>query len=131
MKLRNGFVSNSSSTSFCIWGIYSDDSKDVEKIIEFAKKNPKGKEFFEEYPDYDPEEDGIYEIEHLIVTPDNHLEIINSPWDSAFWLGRPYATIGNDETGGSFKASTQNAIDDIFGVGENTCSHQEEAWRDG
>jgi len=29
MKIRNGFVSNSSSSSFCIIGVYFDDAKDA------------------------------------------------------------------------------------------------------
>ena len=36
MKIRNGFVSNSSSSSFAIMGTYIDLSSD-EKLIEFAK----------------------------------------------------------------------------------------------
>lgn len=40
MKTRNGFVSNSSSTSFCVFGIRSDLFKIAEKITNF-KSTPR------------------------------------------------------------------------------------------
>lgn len=51
MKSRQGFVSNSSSTSFCIYGVYVDDG-DLEKL-ECAAENL---ELYHHYGQYD----GIY-----------------------------------------------------------------------
>jgi hypothetical protein len=49
MKIRSGFVSNSSSTSFCIYGVYS------KKCSDEAMKTMKGIQAFEE-----PYGDGSY-----------------------------------------------------------------------
>ena len=42
MKVRNGFVSNSSTTSFCIYGstVSVDDSKGLDLFKEIQKRNP-------------------------------------------------------------------------------------------
>lgn len=51
MKIRIGFVSNSSNTSFCIYGIYiKNDSEDLQEAIRILDL----------YQHYGQDEDGLY-----------------------------------------------------------------------
>jgi len=90
MKIRNGFVSNSSSSSFCIFGLMTtqddlgldDDVRyEIDLYTEIEKINP-------EIEFYDDEEN--------------------------IFLGKSWSDIGDKETGKGFKASIKKDIKDIF-----------------
>lgn len=51
MKIRSGFVSNSSSTAFIIWN----KTNENKTLVDFVKENPQLlKQFIEEYNETDP-----------------------------------------------------------------------------
>jgi hypothetical protein len=101
MKIRNGFVSNSSSSSFHIYGIQIDES-DFSKMILEKKLTTIEK----------LEEQGINEVIWDIV-PGLGGEYIDN-WGSVYF-GRYYSGIGDDETGKEFKESTQKALKEFLG----------------
>jgi len=85
MKKRFGFVSNSSSTSFCLFCAYITDQDEINKI--FDRDIPKKLQV--EYP-IEGEEEGIY-------------------------VGLYPEDIKDDETGLEFKTRVQKSISDILG----------------
>ena len=99
MKTRKGFVSNSSTTSFCIYGIALEDSKNEKANYKIQDKAREAKLQFIYGPEYD---DYIY-------------------------IGRPWKSIKDDETGAEFKASVERIAKEVFG--EDKCYVYEEAWR--
>jgi len=88
MKIRHGFVSNSSSQSFCIYGVcigakevgIEDDDKLMDKADEAGLFTSYGPEY----------SDGIY-------------------------IGREFSTIGDDETGKEFKEGVEKKMEELFG----------------
>lgn len=83
MKIRSGFVSNSSSCSFCIYGLDLDTSKVGRALVEACGD------------------------QDLLADGDMSLFSIG---DSTTYLGRPYASIESEETGSQFQASVVNHI---------------------
>ena len=103
MKIRSGFVSNSSTTSFCIYGISLTWGNR-------AKVDSLGWQ----------------------VLKDNNLETHYSEDGNAVYVGRSWSTIKDDETGGQFKKSIQDKVKELFGdeVG-NDFGYFEEAYYNG
>jgi hypothetical protein len=107
MKIRAGFVSNSSSSSFCIYGAWvSADS--VKKLL-----SDEDLKYIEE--ECEGETWGISEVGHSIPlfyhceTEDYRDE------DECCAFGRSYQSIGDDETGKQFKESVEKRLKEIFG----------------
>jgi len=104
MKIRNGFVSNSSSSSFVIYGVcldtYSDEVKSLmekhltEDEIDLVKD---GDEMLSEFLDTS----GLY------IKEDYECECI--------YIGREWSRIGDDETGKEFKESVKTKIEEFIG----------------
>jgi hypothetical protein len=67
MKMRYGFVSNSSSSSFVITNI----SKENKTLVDFVKENPQLIEQFREEYDWYKKEDG-YDQENLIKSAEEN-----------------------------------------------------------
>ena len=102
MKIRAGFVSNSSSSSFCIYGAWI-DADSVKKLLS------------EEDLKYIEEECeggawGISEVGHNIPLF-YHCETE----DERCAFGRSYQSIGDDETGKQFKGSIEKQLKETFG----------------
>jgi len=108
MKIRNGFVSNSSSSSFCIYGAYI-NSSDFEK---FGM----------------PEGADVWDWAEGLDVPG--LETHSSDYDYGFYIGRSWSSVKDDETGLQFKESVEKAIKEAFGE-ELKCGTCSEAWYDG
>jgi hypothetical protein len=106
MKIRVGFVSNSSSSSFCIYGT-TISKIDIEKIT--------GEDF-----DYD-----TGKLEDI-----TGLECFAPGEGSTIYIGRSYSSIRDDESGKQFKDSVENALKKSLGR-EVKCDTQEEAWYSG
>jgi len=101
MKIRKGFVSNSSSTSFMIYGICLGD-KNME------------------------EQD---EIEEAIEGSD--LAFHRGQCDDDVYVGRDYSSIKDDETGAQFKQDVEEKLKELNLLGDHKCGHHEEAWYNG
>ena len=83
MKIRLGFVSNSSSVSFCIYGVYVDcpDDEEEETLLNSAEKM------------------GLY--------------CRGDQCNEGLYIGRMWSSVGDNETGKQFKESTQEMINEL------------------
>ena len=109
MKTRQGFVSNSSSSSFCIYGV-GIDSYEFEKIMKKIKP--------------DLESENIYELAENLET---NLEV-HTPTDfNTVYIGRSWSSIGDEETGKQLRDGVEKELRELFGE-DIKCSTQEESW---
>jgi hypothetical protein len=116
MKIREGLVSNSSSTSFCIYGTIL-----TEEIVEKLRV---------ELGDDEDGEDDIYGLIDGIIA-DKKLDLeINSPPDEEYYVGRSWSKVKDDQTGKEFKEDVKKQIVELLGK-EVKIGTLEEAWRDG
>jgi hypothetical protein len=115
MKVRDGFVSNSSTTSFLIYGVYFDGSEELKKAL-----NEAGKEKIKELDDDDNE-----------IVEELGLPYYSGYESSQVYLGRSWAEIEDDETGLQFKQRVQKEIREYFNLEDENFGTHEEAFRDG
>jgi hypothetical protein len=116
MKIRTGFVSNSSSSSFCIYGVCltEDDFKSfMQKIKE---------EFKDERDSYEAIDSYVYEKKLGLET--------HSIEGYSFYVGKSIQEMNDSETKKQFMDRTINELSDLFGKSIN-CSWIEEAWYNG
>ena len=85
MKIRNGFVSNSSSSSFCIYGTCLTE-KDLDISLDEAERKA--------------DEEGLYYV---------------WGFNETLYLGRDPSSIGDNETGLDFKKDVENRLKNLFG----------------
>lgn len=117
MKIRNGFVSNSSSSSFLIYGV---EVEDVNKLIEGLNLTDKEKESLEEEGDWHLSE--ILEDKNL-----KGLEYMNAYDGECHYLGRSWDSVGDNETGLEFKNTIQKKISKLLGE-DTECGTISESW---
>ena len=121
MKFRRGFVSNSSSSSFLIFGTIVDSGT----ISARARELMDAKEI--EVPRYDDWEDNDYEAAELLST--GGLDV-NSVFDTIY-IGLSWDRVGDDETGKEFKARACRLINALLPGKRHRFHTHKEAWRDG
>ena len=120
MKTRNGFVSNSSTTSFTIFGI-SLEPDEAKKMLKW--NHPKVKELCEKYE--------YKEGEELRVLGALLSNLVESPeYGDHLYFGRSWSSVKDDETGAQFKERVRATLAEFL-TGELELSTYEEAWYDG
>jgi hypothetical protein len=117
MKIRNGFVSNSSSSSFAIYGasIIAEDLKQF--LPDDTNYNI---DYWEEDVDW-------YDVDKVVgVQMGTEFSFFyNGESCDEFYIGREFTTIGDDETGKQFKDAVEEKIIKFFGTDYN-CNFIEE-----
>lgn len=108
MKIRNGFVSNSSSSSFLIYGAFIDSDKASEVF---------GEDWMDSYSlEKDHPEFKGWEIS---CGPDG---------SDGLYIGKSWDSIEDNQTGKQFKEEIESVIKKYFGV---ECSTHSAAWYNG
>lgn len=114
MKIRNGFVSNSSTSSFCIYGIFEDDSFFSEKLIEKGLLTE------------DDDGEALLEAMEKIAN-DNSLTLETIGDSSMTALGGDLSSIPDNVVVGEWKKEIANKIKELFGD-KVSCEVYLEAW---
>ncbi len=115
MKIRRGFVSNSSSCSFLIYGITGEE----DKLLSGLKSNniiPEEENNFGEW---------IWSGEANKILKDKNLELeVVSDYDEYVYIGRSWDKIKDDETGKQFKENIEKSIKELFGDDFESNTHK-------
>lgn len=110
MKIRHGFVSNSSSSSFLIYGYCIEDGDGGIKGLADKHNVSESK------------------VEEIIEKAG--LSLIYGEEGYNTYIGKSWSSIGDNETGSQFRKNIEDKIEQLFGE-KKDCGTHEEAWRDG
>lgn len=128
MKIRNGFVSNSSTSSFLIYGIKFYEG-DVKEFFLNSSNNEairiRAKRLLEDDEDIFSFMDGVC-TEILL----NQFELYYVDELELYYVGKSWGEIKDDETGSEFKKNIENELKKAFGDNVEISTHTH-AWYDG
>ena len=122
MKIRSGFVSNSSSSSFCIYGTYLEFSEIIEKLKASNLLTKDESRKFDEDEDADEDEYMYENLEELLSEKTDLSLYFDYEGDSA-WID--WSSIGDDETGRQFKEDVESELIKVFGTDVDFGTHDE------
>jgi hypothetical protein len=118
MKTRDGFVSNSSSSSFLIHGASLESDDMVRFLVSKERVTPE-----------DAGDMGVYELAEIMEEFLKGTKLSIHGHDDYWYIGRSYDEIGDAETGGYFRQSVAAEIHKMFP--DAKVSACEESWYDG
>ena len=126
MKTRNGFVSNSSSTSFTIYGISFNNNEDTLKeamlpeIVEIIDAMPAPNKWSDDFSD---------KLEQYLDNNKFKLSVQTGQDSEYIYFGESWPD--EDETPRQFKVRIKETLEKIFKPGCGALGHHEESWYDG
>lgn len=135
MKIRQGFVSNSSSSSFCIYGVCKEDDEIEDILRANGVTDEELGEGVSEYLDdwsFKWSLDDSLSDEEKQKKCDERFAIrgmeIKIPYDGecGTFIGQSWSSIGDDETGAEFKARIEKEMKVFFGDDVKCCTYKEE-----
>jgi hypothetical protein len=125
MKIRIGFVSNSSTSSFLIYGTTLE--KDELQQLLIKSLPPESIVYLGSNKDVD--EIDVYETLYGILNTYG-LESYRPYYDSTFYIGASWSSVGLDETGRQFQERVQNGVKALLKKDDLEFDTYEEAWHD-
>ena len=118
MKIRTGFVSNSSSSSFVGWGVSINTDDLIKAYCELHEKCE---------DDYDCDYEMLWNL-----AEENGFRFVLIDYNDCGFFGMEYTSMRDDETKGEFKKRVESKIDKLFGKNyADKCGSIEKVWRDG
>lgn len=139
MKIRNGFVSNSSSSSFLIYGISGINLEDVIVTQDIVDKiNERRKKYGQALCTIEDLKESVgcnISLDDPYISLDDICSCFDlscrSPY-SSYYVGISWSNVGGNETGDQFKERVKKILSLIFGEEKaSQCETHSEAWYDG
>lgn len=123
MKIRQGFVSNSSSSSFVLYGVDEESAVGI-AVMKAAKKKLKKKKDEEEY-EY---EERLADVLGEFIGKE--LEFVRDWEREAFWIGKNPMHMPDDMTMGQFKQSVVEQLSKICDVAPEEIAKSCDFWNE-
>lgn len=130
MKIRTGFVSNSSSSSFCIYGISIDLNELEETLFEQFPSDEEVKKIqdlkkSEDYEDYDVYEEVVELTIKKLQIIDDRFAYVGDYEDETTYIGIDPFCVKDDETGKQFRNKVWDGLFEVLKIPSDKCGDQE------